>query len=500
MRLNYTRNIENHGFGFMAGVERQTISEWYFSAFRNNYVTDQLPYLNFGTQNIATTNNGAQWDQARLNYFGRVNYAYKDRYLVEFVWRYDGSQIFDPDFRWGFFPGVSAGWVLSEESFMSNVSWVSRLKLRGSYGTLGNDRIAPFQYLTAFEFGGSYIFNETVNTVSLRPASVANQGVSWEVAKNSNIGIEGTLFDGKLNFEFDVFKNLRTDILYPANASVPLTAGFQPPDQNIGEVENKGLDFSLSYNGTIGTETQWSIGFNGGYAKNKILFWDEPAGRLPWQVSTGRPIGSGLYYNSIGIFRDQAAVDAYPSWPGAEPGDVIFEDVNNDGQITVDDRVRQEMNNFPRFVGGITLGFTWKNFDLSMLFQGAAGAQQYVLLSSGDFGNYLQDFFDNRWTAENSDASGPRVYNRTDQYWAAQGNTYFLRSTDYIRAKNVKLSYTLPQELLDRVGIGYTQVFVSTMNLFTIDKFKVYDPESSSSTSSNYPQRRLFNLGLNLTF
>ena len=346
---------------------------------------------------------------------------------------------------------------------MSGVSWVSRLKLRGSYGTLGNDRIEPFQYLTAFEYGGNYIFNETVNTISLRPSSVANVGVSWEVAKNTNIGIEGTLFDGKLNFEFDVFRNLRTDILYPANASVPLTAGFEPPDQNIGEVENKGLDFSVTYNGTISQDAQWSIGFNGGYAKNKILFWDEPAGRLPWQVSTGRPIGSGLYYNAIGIFRDQAAVDAYPSWPGAEPGDVIFE-------------------------------------DLSILLQGAAGAQQYVLLSSGEFGNYLQDFFDNRWTAENPDASGPRVYNRTDQYWAAQSNTYFLRSTDYIRAKNVKLSYTFNQDLLAPVGIKYTQIFVSTMNLFTIDKFKVYDPESSSSTSSNYPQRRLFNLGLNLTF
>ena len=320
------------------------------------------------------------------------------------------------------------------------------------------------------------------------------------MAKNSNIGIEGSLFNGKFNFEFDVFYNKRTEIFYPANASIPLTAGFSPPDQNIGEVENKGLDFSFGYVGNLGQNATWNLGFNGGYAKNKILFWDEPAGRLPWQVSTGRPIGSELYYNAIGVFEDQAAVDAYPSWPGAEPGDVIFEDVNNDGQITVDDRVRQEMNNFPRFVGGITLGATWKNFDLSILMQGATGAQQYVLLSSGEFGNYLQDFFDGRWTAENPSTTQPRVYNRTDQYWAAQGNTHFLRSTDYIRAKNIKLAYTLPESLLSKAGISYTQVYISAMNLFTWDKFKVYDPESSSSTSSNYPQRRLFNLGLNVTF
>ncbi|MCK5102269.1 MAG: TonB-dependent receptor, partial [Cyclobacteriaceae bacterium] len=373
-------------------------------------------------------------------------------------------------------PGFSAGWVVTEESFMSNVSWVNRLKLRGSYGTLGNDKIDPYQYLAAFEFGGNYIFNETTDTKSLRPSSVANVGVSWEVATNTNLGIEGSLFDGKFNFEFDVFKNVRTDILYPANASVPLTAGFEPPDQNIGEVENKGVDFSFAYNGTISQDANWRIGLNGGYAKNKILFWDEPAGKLPWQVSTGNPIGvdpddpnADLYYNSIGIFDDQADVDAYPSWPGAEPGDVIFEDVDGDGEITVDDRVRTDRSNFPRFVGGLTLGFTWKSFDLSILMQGAAGAEQYVLLSSGEFGNYLQDFYDGRWTAENPTASKPRVYNRTDQYWAAQRNTHFLRSTDYIRAKNVKLSYTLPQSLLEKAGIKYTQVYISSMNLFTFD-------------------------------
>ncbi|MCK5372388.1 MAG: TonB-dependent receptor, partial [Cyclobacteriaceae bacterium] len=340
MRLNYVKNIQNHGFGIMAGVERQTEEDYYVTAFRNEFVSDQLPYLDFGANNTNKTNTGGyETDLARLNYFGRANYAFKDRYLFEFVFRYDGSQIFDPEYRWGFFPGFSAGWVVTEESFMSNVSWVNRLKLRGSYGTLGNDKIDPYQYLAAFEFGGNYIFNETTDTKSLRPSSVANVGVSWEVATNTNLGIEGSLFDGKFNFEFDVFKNVRTDILYPANASVPLTAGFEPPDQNIGEVENKGVDFSFSYNSTISQDASWRIGLNGGYAKNKILFWDEPAGKLPWQVSTGHPIGrdpeepdDDLYYQAIGIFDNQAEVDAYPSWPGAEPGDVIFEDVDGDGE------------------------------------------------------------------------------------------------------------------------------------------------------------------------
>ena len=194
-------------------------------------------------------------------------------------------------------------------------------------------------------------------------------------------------------------------------------------------------------------------------------------------------------------------MDSYPTWDdNTRPGDIIFEDFDGDGKITADDRVRTDRNNFPRFVGGITLGFTWKSFDLSILMQGAAGAEQYVKLSSGEFGNYLQDFYDGRWTAENPSSTQPRVYNRDDQYWASNRNTHFMRSTDYIRAKNVKLSYTLPESLLSKAGIKYTQVFISGMNLITWDKFKVFDPENESSTLSSYPQRRLFNLGLNLTF
>ena len=500
MRLNYVKNFGDHKLGVMAGIERQTMSRYWFSAYRNEFVTDQLEELRFGANNSSKTNDGSLSEGARLNYFGRVNYNFSNKYLAEFVWRYDGSQIFDPEFRWGFFPGISLGWVVSEENFMSDVSWVSRLKLRGSYGTMGNDKIDPYQYLATFEFGGNYIFNEDVDTKSLRPSSVANHGVSWEVAKNTNIGIEGGLFDNKLSFEFDIFRNLRTDILYPANAAIPLSAGFSPPDQNIGEVENKGFDLSISYNNIINEDMFWSIGFNGGWAKNKVLFWDEPAGRLPWQVSTGKPMGGRLLYNALDVFIDQAAVDAYPHWPGARPGDIRFEDVDGDGEITVDDRVQSDKSNFPTFVGGIPFTFGWKGFELYILMQGAAGAEQYIQVPSGEFGNYLHDFADGRWTTANPSSEKPRAYNRTDQYWISGQNTYFMRSTDYIRAKNVKLSYNIPESVIGKVGIKYVQVFVSAMNLFTWDKYKVFDPENDSNSGSIYPQRRLFNMGVNLTF
>ena len=500
MRLNYVKKLGDHNMAVMAGIERQTQEYYWFSAYRNEFVTDQLEQLRFGANNTSKTNDGSLSETARLNYFGRVNYDYKNKYLGEFVWRYDGSQIFDPTYRWGFFPGVSVGWVLSEENFMANVSFVSRLKLRGSIGTMGNDKIAPYQYLALFEFGGNYIFNENVDTKSLRPSSVANQGVSWEVAHNKDIGLEGSLFGNKVSFEFDLFKNLRTDILMPANASIPLSAGFTPPDQNIGKVENKGFDLSLSYNSTINKDMFWSIGFNGGYAKNKVLFWDEPAGRLPWQVSTGKPLGGELLYNALDVFKDQAAVDAYPHWPGARAGDIRFEDVNGDGEITVDDRVQTDKSNFPTFVGGLNLMYTWKGLELTILMQGATGAQQYIYVESGEFGNYLHDFADGRWTTANPNSEKPRAYNREDQYWIVGHNTHFMRSTNYLRMKNLRLAYTIPEKILSKAGIKYAQVYYSGMNLFTWDTYKIFDPENSDDGGSAYPQRRLFNLGVNLTF
>ena len=279
-----------------------------------------------------------------------------------------------------------------------------------------------------------------------------------------------------------------------------MSAGFSPPDQNIGEVENKGFDLSLSYNHTVNKDMYWSIGFNGGYAKNKILFWDEPAGRLDWQISTGKPMGSQLLYNALDVFVDQAAIDAYPSWPGAQPGDLRFEDVDGDGEITVDDRVRNDKSNFPTFVGGIPFTFGWKGFELYVMMQGAAGAEQYLYIQSGEFGNYLHDFADGRWTPENPSSTKPRAYNRQDQYWISGRNTHFMRSTDYIRAKNVKLSYTLPESVISKVGVKYAQVYINAMNLFTWDSYKVYDPENDDDDLSEYPQRRLFNVGVNLTF
>ncbi|HEY8513331.1 MAG TPA: TonB-dependent receptor [Cyclobacteriaceae bacterium] len=506
--VNYNRNFGVHGVGFMVGVERQQLRGNHFEAFRNAFISPSVAQLFAGTRNESTNASNNQneiYETARLNYFGRINYSYAEKYLLEMVWRYDASYIFPEDSRWGFFPGFSAGWVLSEEPFMAGVSFVDRLKLRGSWGQLGNDRISAnprddeFQFISAFDFGGGYIFNYNTLVTTITPTSVANPNITWEVANNTNIGLEGVLFDGRISFEMDYFNNIRSKMLIPRTGSVPYTAGFDPPDENLGKLRNRGFDFMVNYHGEAG-DVSYSIGLNGGYAKNKILFWDEAPGFDPWQVSTGRPVGSNLFYNAIGVFKDQAAVDAYPHWPGARPGDIIFEDVNDDGVIDSRDRVRQEYNNIPRFQGGLSLNANYKGFDLAILFQGASGAKQYIRTQSGDFGNFLLDFAEGRWTPENPNSEKPRTFNREDEYWISQANTYWYRSTDYVRLKNVQLGYTFPQELVNKVSLKSARIYVNAVNLITWDQFDVFDPETDNQDGTVYPQKRVYNVGVSLTF
>lgn len=506
--VNYTRNFGAHGIGFMVGVEKQQLWGNHFEAFRNAFISPAIGQLFAGTKNESTdarNNQNEIFETARLNYFGRINYSFSEKYLLEMVWRYDASYIFPEDARWGFFPGFSAGWVLSEEPFMQGVAFVDRLKLRGSWGQLGNDRISDnpredeFQFLSSFGFGGGYIFNYNTLVTTITPTSVANPDITWEVASNTNIGLEGVLFDGRISFEVDYFNNIRSKMLIGRTGSVPFTAGFEPPDENLGRLRNRGIDFMINYYGEAG-DFSYSVGLNGGYAKNKILFWDEAPGFDPWQVSTGRPVGSELFYNAIGVFKDQAEVDAYPHWPGARPGDIIFEDVNDDGVIDGRDRVRQEYNNIPRFQGGLSLTANYKGFDLSILFQGAAGAKQYIRTQSGDFGNFLLDFAEGRWTPENPNSEKPRTFNREDEYWISQANTYWYRSTDYVRLKNVQLGYTLPPELVSKVSLGSARIYVNAVNLITWDQFDVFDPETDNQDGTVYPQKRVYNVGVSLTF
>ena len=504
--INYTKDFGQHNFAFMAGAEKQILKGSHFNAFRNGYISTAVDELFAGNRNASTNadnpDRGRLYNNTRMNYFGRINYGFSEKYLLEMVWRMDASYIFPEDKRWGFFPGFSAGWVITEEDFMQGVTAIDRLKLRGSWGQLGNDRINAYQFGNNFGFGGGYIFNYTNLVTTLDPNlyPVANPNVTWEVANNTNIGLEGTLAGGKINFEVDYFNNIRSQMLIPRFASIPRTAGFEPPSENIGKLKNSGFDFLVSYGSEVG-QLNFQVGLNGGYAKNEILEFDEPPNVLAWQTVTGRPFDTRIMYNAVGVFRDQAQVDAtVAKWPGARPGDIIFEDVNGDGTINSDDRIRLENNTIPRFQGGITIDMQYGNFDFNFLLQGATGARSYIRTQSGDFGNFLSDFADGRWTTENPSSEKPRTFNREDEYWISQANTYWFRNTDYLRLKNLQLGYTFPTSLVERISMQSARLYVNAINLVTIDSFGVFDPETDNQDGTVYPQKRTFNVGVNVTF
>jgi TonB-linked SusC/RagA family outer membrane protein len=508
-RFSYERKFgEDHDLTLLAGVTRETVQFSNFGAYRRYFISSTVDQM-FAGGDPEKNNYGGAWERARLNYYGRVAYNYKEKYLTEFLWRYDGSYNFAPDSRYGFFPGVMLGWRLSEENFWkNNITFMDNVKLRGSWGQMGNDQIyynnqlQEYQYLSTMGFGSYIIGNQMVKT--LYETRVPNPDVTWEVANNSNIGLEGQMFNGKIFFELDAFLNKRTNILWRKNASIPQTTGMSLPAENIGEVENKGWEFNVGYNGQAG-EFSYNVSVNGGYAKNKILFWDESPGAPEWQRSTGMPMDTYVVYQYDGVFRDQAEIDAntldYSDIVNTlRPGDMKFVDFDGDGRITPDDRVRTDKNHLPTFQGGMNIGIQYKNFDLSILFQASAGAQVWLSANeSGRIGNFLADIYENRWTPENPSSEHPRITDRANQYYSG-GNTYWLRSTDYIRLKNFELGYTLPASVGSRAGISNLRLYVNGLNLATWDKYGIFDPEVTESRGQYYPQARVLNTGLTITF
>jgi hypothetical protein len=296
---------------------------------------------------------------------------------------------------------------------------------------------------------------------------------------------------------FDYFNNLRSQILIKRNASIPNSTGLTLPPENIGEVKNTGFEGIITYNNQAG-DFNYSISANGSYSKNEIIFWDETPGIPEYQKSTGRPMGSELLYQAIGIFDDQGEIDGTPHWAGAIPGDVIFEDVNNDGVIDGLDRVMNEKTNIPRFIYGFTANLGYKGFDLAILFQGATGSVQYISPESGEIGNYYKEAADNRWTPENTGSAYARAWNRDEEYWRSQGNTYWLYNMDYLRLKNFEIGYTLPSNVNKSLNIEALRFYINGMNLLTFTKQKLIDPELESGTS--YPLQRVVTGGITLTF
>jgi TonB-linked SusC/RagA family outer membrane protein len=511
--LSFDKRIGvDHNVGIMAGITKETFKGEGFLAFRRNYISAAVDQL-FAGGSLQQNTDGSAYERARLGYYGRVQYNFREKYLAEFIWRYDGSYIFPEADRFGFFPGILFGWNVSKENFFK-VPAVNSLKIRASYGQMGNDQVfyngalQEYAYLSTYGFG-TYPINSAIVT-TLNETVLANPNFTWEKAKNYNLGLDAVLFNNRFDLILEFFKNKRDHILIQKTGSTPASSGITSllPPVNAGKVENRGFEFSLAYNAKIGKDLQLKAGINGGYAKNEVIFMDEIPGAPDYQRQEGKPIGAFLAYKYAGVFRDEADIAKntidYSGVTGQLiPGDMKFEDVNNDSKIDADDRVRLEKNNTPTLNFGATIDLKYKSFELNILFQGATGAEIRIQTESGDIGNYLKYFYDHRWTIDNPSSVDPRLASRGDTYYTGGNfgfNTYYLFSKNYIRLKNIQLSYSLPANIITRLNITNLKFFVNGLNVFTLDKIKVFDPEATVESGVYYPQARVLNAGLSFTF
>lgn len=509
--LRYDTKIgADHTIAALAGVTKETFTGSDFNAFRRNYISPAIDQLFAGGSTQQVTG-GSAYNRARLGYYGRVQYDFRETYLAEFIWRYDGSYIFPESGRFGFFPGILLGWNITNESWF-DIPGLDFLKLRASYGELGNDqvffnnRLQEYAYLATYGFG-QYPINGVVES-TLVETSLANPSFTWERAKNLNFGIDGNLF-GHLDFSLEYFKNKRDQILIQKSGSTPASSGISSllPPVNLGEVDNSGFEFSFIYS-KGNSNFRWNAGINGGYAKNTVVFMDEVPGAPDYQLQEGKPIGSYLVYESDGVFATQADIEAntldYSSVTGTLiPGDMKFVDQNGDGKIDADDQTRLEKNNTPNFTFGGTFNLTYKNFDFSALLQGSTGALIRISTESGDIGNFLKYSYDNRWSIDNPSSEHPRLASRGDTYFTGGSygnNTYFLFNKDYVRLKNIEVGYSFDQNMTRKAGIGSLRIYFNGLNLITLDKYKIFDPEAEAGNGVYYPLSRVLNTGVTISF
>jgi len=515
--VNYDFTIaKDHNFGLMAGMEGQKKNQLWFDAYRKYYLSTALPELDNGGLDEREAR-GNSWDESRLNYFGRAQYNFKERYLLELIGRYDGSFRFPKDKRYGFFPGVSVAWRISEESFW-NVSAVNYLKIRGSVSQTGSDVLLNSEtdrtvnrtqyYLSTYSFGTDYLLGSTFNK-TLRPARTANPDITWEKQTEYDLGIELRALKNRLTVEGDVYLRKRNNMLFFRNASLPETSGITLPRENIGKMSNRGVELLLRWDDRAGSNFNYWVAYNMTYSRDKMEFIDEVPNIPDYQKQEGKMWGAELFYIYDGVYKDQAAVDAAKAagtnWnANVRPGDIAFKDYNGDGKVNSEDRVRLDRRREPIFIGGIQMGASIKGFDAILFFQGAAGGHTYIWRErAGDAGNFYRHTYLNRWTAENPSSVHPRTYNREDEYWASQGDrrsTYYLWRTDYIRLKTAEIGYSFANwGFAKNLNITRLRIYAQGMNLWMIDKVKLQDPDQND-TSREHPQLRSFNFGVALTF
>ena len=472
---------------------------------------------------------------AYVGYVGRMTYAYKKRYMVDLNAGYNGSENFAPDKRFGFFPAVSAGWILSEEKFMKKQKVIDFLKLRASYGIVGNDKMenARFLYMAGAWSGyntvakgqGSWQFGKNGGTGLLPDAkenTMGNPDVTWEKVAKQNYGIDLKMFDSRLSLTADVFFEKRKDILSTRN-TLPAITDINLPKINLGKVNNHGYELSLGWNDRAGKVDYW-LKANVSYAKNKIIYMDEVVPNEPYMAETGR--STGLTYGYIfdrflqkddfdadgNLKKDENGRQILPQMElgTPRPGDALFKDLNGDGVINGDDKTRFGYAERPDYVFGFLGGLKWKNFEFSMQWTAAMNASRIL---DGEYRNafgstnsrmLLKFLADGRWTEENPNSRFPRLTFMNKSHYL-QTSDLWLMNGSYLRLKTAEISYTLPQkDFLKKVGIESVRFYCNGYNLLTLfsDLNDIdIDPEGGTDGgNNNYPNIRIYNFGVNISF
>ncbi|UII25428.1 TonB-dependent receptor [Fulvivirga maritima] len=504
--LNYQKSFGEHSIKVLGGISRLTRRSDQLYADRQNLPAPYLDQLDAGEQENQHISGNA-YKYALQSYFGRINYSFKDRYLLEANIRRDGSSRFPDGQKWGTFPSFSAGWIISREAFMDDVTIFDELKLRGSWGKLGNDNTLDgngsadyYPYQSTLEVS-SYPFNGSM-VQTLQLSSYPNNSLTWETTKMTDFGLDLVLLSGKIDATFDYYIKETNDILMPYLQ--PSSVGLSYPFQNVGSMKNRGWELAVNYHGTVGEDFSFTIGGNIADVKNEVTDLNgtdqlEDSNGIFTALKVGDPINAYYGYEVDGMFQTEEQVNNYASVAGAAPGDLIYRDVDGNDEINADDRVYLG-SNIPRYTYGINLGAEYKNFSLSAFFQGVGDVDVHTLnilqAPIGPDGNF-RSLHEDSWTPENTNAAYPRLGANEQNN---QASSYWVKSGAYLRLKNVRLNYRLPSEWLESVNISNCSLFVSGQNLLTFSGLEDgIDPETPS-TSRYYPQVKIYTFGVNVNF
>ena len=508
--VNYNKSFGDHNLGVLAGMESYDVKYRYVTADRkgggNNNLDSSLNTLDASSQK----NKNGGTEMTRLSYFGRLQYNYAGKYLFEANVRRDASSRFPKDSRWGTFPAFSAGWRISEEAFMKNVDWLSNLKLRLGWGKTGNEELKSddlYPAVPTYAYG-SYMFGNSLYSTAYE-SRLVNDQLKWATVTNYELGIDAGFLNNKLTMELSVYKKKTNDMLL----YLPLQGviGLSAPAQNVGSVENRGFELVLGHNNRIGKDWSYNLSLNMGYNKNEIIDMAGTDGPIDngyggtddtqWNIE-GYGVSSYYGYVADGLFRTEEELKKGPLRTGNEKlGDIRYKDLDDDGKITAADR-KIIGNKMPKWTGGFNFRVGYKNFELSGLLQGAFDAKRYYN------GEASYAFFNNasclnkhwdRWSEENPNGNFPRLSLTSQTNYAF--SSFWLQDASYVRMKNLTLAYTLPSEVISRIGLSFAQVYLTGENLFTISGLdKGLDPESGNSRGWSYSNVRKISCGLKLTF